>query len=175
MYDEWEQAKKEVVFTSGIDVNELGEVKNNPNIMEARGIVPIIETEIEREALSERLGQTVQNSKGEIIEKYAHPKGPLIAYGYGGYVSISILVGSEVDDKTLDSIYDIIEQEANKVGIENVPVVFEYEEFPHEDEEVDVEIDAEERENNNTTPGFSALTLLLVFSIIMWFRRDQVF
>ncbi|WP_406660896.1 hypothetical protein V7O66_13815 [Methanolobus sp. ZRKC3] len=191
MYEAREQAKKEVIFTSGIDVNELGEVKNNPNIIEARGKMLIVDTEIKREVLFDRYQQIGENTRDEIIEKYASLDGVVIGqgYNYNGYIKFQILKGSDVDENTLNALYNIIEQEANKVGIENVPVVFEYVEIPHEDVEAPYEvdnggslrviteqeasdIDMPTEEANNSTPGFSALTLLLMFSILMHVRRD---
>ncbi|WP_319506142.1 hypothetical protein [uncultured Methanolobus sp.] len=186
-----QEAVRKATFTPGIDVENLTVVKNSPYVIEARGNVPIANTEIPityteliRREQDDRFYLINQNSQAEIIERYAHPNGPVIAQGYshGSYVSISILTGSDVDEETLDSIYNIIEQEANEVGIENVPVVFMYEDIPIEDEEqpdteeTDVESSIDEpgneTETTNTTPGFSALTLIIMIFMLWRFKSN---
>jgi hypothetical protein len=179
-----QEAASKATLVPGIDVKDLDVVKNNPYVIEARGKILTVDSEIMGRELDNRFYLIIENSQDEIIEKYAHPNGPVIAqgYAYGSYVSISILDGSDVDEETLDSIYNIIEQEANEVGIENVPVVFEYEEMAIVDEGqpdteyVDVESSTDKSENEietettNTTPGFSALTLIIMIFLLWRFK-----
>ena len=180
-----EEAKKQMEFNETVDMLSLNITRTRPSVFEVRGMVPIISSDLQREALFERYQQVLENTKEELNNKYFYPSGPVIAQGASvdGYLTVTILEGSEIDNETLDSLYQILEEEAIKVGIENVPVAFEYEEIAHEDEEIilvesNVEISTEEPENEiesektNSTPGFSALTLLLVFSILMWLRKE---
>ncbi len=194
-----QEAARKATFNPGMNVENLSVVKNNPDVIEARGKIPVADTKIPitytqimRQEIFDRFYQILKNSNDEIMEKYFHPNGPVIAKGYahGSYVSISILVDSEVDTETLDSIYSIIEQEANEVGIENVPVVFQYEEMAVLDEEIMVdeetpdteETDVEkstyepeienESKTTNVTPGFSALTLLIMISMLWRFKSN---
>jgi hypothetical protein len=172
-------------FNETVDMKSLDITRTHPGVFEVRGKVPVTNSDLEREALSERYQQILENTKEEIINKYLSPNGPVIAWGLSvdNYLIVSILAGSEIDNETLDSLYQILEEEAIKVGIENVPVAFEYEEMLRDDEgfpseESDIEIatgeseNENQSENTNSTPGFSALTLLLVFSILMWLRKE---
>ncbi|WP_406671131.1 hypothetical protein V7O67_05220 [Methanolobus sp. ZRKC4] len=179
-----QEAARKATLVPGIDVKDLSVVKNNPYVIEARGKIPTYDAEIMERGLDNSFSLIIGNSKNDIIEKYAHPNGPVIAFGYdyGSYVSISILAGSDVDEETLDSIYNIIEQEAKEGGIENVPVVFMYEEIAIVDEGqpdteyVDVESSTDKSENEietettNTTPGFSALTLIIMIFLLWRFK-----
>jgi hypothetical protein len=185
MYIAREESKQQMEFNETLDINSLDITRTHPDVFEVRGKVPVTNSDLEREALSERYQQILENTKEEIINKYLSPNGPVIAWGLSvdNYLIVSILAGSEIDNETLDSLYQILEEEAIKVGIENVPVAFEYEEIPRDDEgfpseESDIEIATDESENENqsdntnSTSGFSALTLLLVFSILMWLRKE---
>ncbi len=58
--------------------------------------------------------------------------GPVISKGFdlNGYLVVTLLEDSITDEKTLSSIHSILEQEAIKCGIEDVPVVFVYDKLP---------------------------------------------
>lgn len=65
------------------------------------------------------------------MEPYSYPEGPVISYGWGieNRVGVGILEGSEVNNSTLDNIYDVFDQAGKESGVADVPVVFHYEEF----------------------------------------------
>lgn len=65
------------------------------------------------------------------MEPYSYPEGPVISYGWGieNRVGVGILEGSEVNNSTLDNIYDVFDQAGKESGVADVPVVFRYEEF----------------------------------------------
>jgi hypothetical protein len=76
-----------------------------------------------------------------------------------------------------------LETEGQKTGIQDVGVVFQYSELPKLDEEMPteekgVEISTDEPENGietettNTTPGFSALTLLIMIFMLWRFKSN---
>ena len=122
-----------------------------------------------------------------MMAKYMYRNnGSTISYGYdfSGYFVVDFLKGSEVNESTIDEIYEIHEIEAQKRGIQNVGVVFKYLELvPADDEELateeftivesNVEISADKSENmienesTEVTPGFTALTLISMI-IVLW-------
>jgi hypothetical protein len=90
--------------------------------------------------------------------------GSIISYGYdfsSGYFTVRFLEGSEVNTSIIDEIYKVHETEGQKRQIKDIGVVFEYTELLMTDEE----------QPNKSTPGFTALTLLLSLSFVMWLRR----
>lgn len=66
------------------------------------------------------------------MEPYSYPEGPVISYGWGieNRVGVGILEGSEVNNSTLDNIYDVFDQAGKEIGVADVPVIFSYTEFP---------------------------------------------
>ena len=97
------------------------------------------------------------------MKKYIRPDGPVISYGYSyyGYTSVEFLEGSDIDEKLMDEIYDIFDQRGKQMGINDVPVLFQFD---------SIEV-CEEATPNPKTPGFTAITLLVVFLGI--FLRKQ--
>jgi len=79
---------------------------------------------------------TICNLARNNMESYLYPEGPVISYGWGieNCVGVGILEGSEVNSSTLDNIYDTLDRMGKKIGVNDVPVVFRYEEFAQEDE-----------------------------------------
>ncbi len=75
-YNAQEEAKKQVQFTSGEDVKDLDALNNRPNVIEARGKMPIADTEQKREVLFEKYYQIGENTRSEIVDKYFYPDGP---------------------------------------------------------------------------------------------------
>lgn len=70
-----------------------------------------------------------------LLSQYFYPDGPITAYGYddSGYFVVTFEKCSEVDRGQMDTIYEIIKEEAEKLGMEKVPVLFRFETFPSAD------------------------------------------
>lgn len=130
------------------------------------------------------------------MEPYMYSKGGLvISYGWGieNCIGVGILEGSEVNNSTLDSIYNIFDRAGKDIGVDHVPVVFNYEEFvqvaegtiPVETEENgkirktgenekinetkeinETEIVAENLQSSVIIPGFRAMFVLLELLIL---------
>ncbi|WP_406661349.1 hypothetical protein V7O66_02170 [Methanolobus sp. ZRKC3] len=160
-------------------VDEFQDSGIGPNVIEIRGNKTILNVDQMHDFLRQI---------APLMLKYHHPNnGSVISYGYDftGYFTVEFLEGSKVNKTTIDDIYKIHDAEAQKRGIQDVGVAFQFSGPASEEVQLDVEmpedvaivempedVAIEEREDNTSAPGFSALTLLLVFSIIMWFRRD---
>ncbi len=85
-----------------------------------------------------------------------------------GEIEIGIYRNITHDEKMMiiPEIYDICDREADKRNITSVPVTFYDSDYEREDEALDSEI----KDPSNAIPGFSALTLLIVFSLVLIFR-----
>jgi FOG: HEAT repeat len=81
--------------------------------------------------------EPIVKGRSEYIMPYFYPDGPVIGYGlyYKGYLTVDLLIGSEVNDSYMAEIYSVIDEEALKNGVEEVPVLFSYTSMPVEDVE----------------------------------------
>ena len=92
-------------------------------------------TVMEREAWYKKLDGLYKTTKDSFDHRYSYPHGPVITYGYDalGSVAVGIYENDVVDQKTMDEMYSFIAAEANKQGIDNVPVIFYTEPIPRLD------------------------------------------
>ncbi|WP_406660341.1 hypothetical protein V7O66_10880 [Methanolobus sp. ZRKC3] len=109
----------------------------------------------------------IVKGRSRYIEPYFYPEDPVISYGlnYQGYLVVDFLIGSEVNESYMAEIYGVIDEKAQENDVEEVPVLFSYESFPVEDEEIEVEI-PESEYNDSKAPGFRALTLIMALLYI---------
>ncbi|WP_319507749.1 HEAT repeat domain-containing protein [uncultured Methanolobus sp.] len=123
-------------------------------------------TEDERQSWLDEL-ENMKDIRSE-MEKYMYPDGPVISYGqgYDGYISVTFLEGSEVDESLMDDIYGEIDQKAIENGIEDIPVKFEFDEMPVECEEL-IEEDIE----TLNAPGFTTLSLIMALFFV--FKKQK--
>jgi HEAT repeat protein len=107
---------------------------------------------------------TICKIAGNYMEPYLYPEGPVISYGWGieNRVGVGILEGSKVNNSTLDNIYSIFDQAAKEIGVDSVPVVFKYEEFPREDVELVEEtgVPAGDMQASRAIPGLGVIFTL---------------
>ncbi|WP_292389478.1 HEAT repeat domain-containing protein [Methanosarcina sp. UBA5] len=71
------------------------------------------------------------------MEPYMYSKGgPVISYGWRieNRIGVGILEGSEVNNSTLDNIYNVFDRAGKEIGVNDVPVIFSYTEFPVDEE-----------------------------------------
>ena len=108
--------------------------------------------EDERREWLDKLDSIGSGVKGD-MQVYLYPDGSVISYGYGyqGYLTVSFLEGSDVNEALMDEIYGIFDQQGMQMEIDDIPVVFQFESLPVEDIEL------------LETPGFTAITLLIAF------------
>ncbi|WP_305064032.1 hypothetical protein [Methanococcoides sp.] len=147
----WAQDEEDMPLPDyGPDIFE--EAKSNPSFIAAYGTMPVIKQESEKRRWTDLLG----NSKGRELDPFfAEFGGPVIGYGVSinGYLSVGLDSENpeKVNESVIDEIYQTIdshfEQEA---GINEVPVVFEWEERPVEDEL-----------EYTSSPGFTSIMLII--------------
>ena len=108
--------------------------------------------EDEKREWFDKLDEIGSGVRGD-MQVYLYPDGPVISYGYEyqGYLTVSFLVDSDVDESLMDEIYGIFDQQGIQMEIDDIPMVFQFESLPVEDIEP------------LETPGFTAITLLIVF------------
>lgn len=171
-----ERIKKEMEESSADDHSSIGrkslefgpetfkDLRNETNVITTYGIMPSFENETERRDWLGKLMEIGKGARNE-TEDYFHPNGSVIWTGCGinGCVEVGILEGTDIDNSTLDEIYEIFEEQGKKVGIEEVPVVFMYDGFIVLDEEIVGESNTSSEENNNEQrseiiPGLRIIT-----------------
>ena len=96
-------------------------------VMQTRGNIPKIELENEKREWLHKLDQNGKSIRNQMLP-YMQPEGVLVSYGYNyqGYATVDILEGSEVDETLMDEIYEIFDKQGKKMGIQEVPVVFQF-------------------------------------------------
>jgi hypothetical protein len=106
--------------------------------------------------LLDKLDNIVSGVRGD-MGIYIYPDGPVSSYGYNyqGYISVELSEGSEISESLMDEIYEIFDRQGMQMGISDVPVVFE--------KAVPCEICEEVLPEPPATPGFTAISLLIVF------------
>ncbi|MCC4770806.1 hypothetical protein FXV91_11615 [Methanosarcina sp. DH2] len=102
----------------------------DPNVLKAYGSVPAVKNASQLAEFSSTL-QTVRDSSIREVKPYLYPDGPIVNYGAGpmpGYFLIKLYdykgnktVYSEAE---LKEIYNIVEKNAIKAGLDEVPVIF---------------------------------------------------
>jgi hypothetical protein len=129
------------------------------------------------------------------LEPYTYPQGPVISHGWGieNRIGVGILEGSEVNNSTLGDIYNIFDQAGKEIGVNDVPVIFSYAEFPVDEELLpklaediekteepagaedtnETEESAEDLQSPVSTPGLGAMFVLseLLISALIVNRR----
>lgn len=93
--------------------------------------------------------------------------GPLAGFGYSyeGYIFVDIDAESKenVDEDTIEKLYDIIKEDAKSQGVNEVPVVFEWQ-YAVEVEEDTSSLSDQETGGNKITkqsPGFTSIIFML--------------
>jgi hypothetical protein len=124
-------------------------------------------------------GLNYQHQQG-IIDSYFYPAGPVIGYGIAinDYITVTIYENLTVEKPLLDEIYAIIDEEAKKNGIHEVPVMFIKEGLIIADDGLLVEDSNNEtppldETSGESVPGFKLLGGLIAFFGGWLFMRKQ--
>ncbi|MDW7728147.1 MAG: hypothetical protein SCH70_13790 [Candidatus Methanoperedens sp.] len=120
----------EEYMKSGGDLYKL-EVK----VIAAYGKIPKFETREQWNNWVNKVLPAVSEGLGhKISDKYFYPAGPFIAFGYGsdGFEA-TVLQNLTIEKPLTDEIYGIIDEEAKKRDVREVPVRFVFGDFPRLD------------------------------------------
>lgn len=109
----------------GLNIHE--KLEKDDKVLKTKGKIPEIKEEKEKREWLDKLDSSGRKVNEEMLQ-YMQPEGPLVScgYNYQGYLVVDILEGSEIDESTMNEIYEIYNKQAKKDGIEEVPVVFQY-------------------------------------------------
>jgi streptogrisin B len=110
--------------------------RHEPPAIATYGKLPEFENEEQKRnwyAILDEIGKSVR-TRGE-MRPYFYPEGPVIGYGYNleGYTEVTFLEGAVIEKPLMDEIYEIFDRRAREIGIQEVPLVFEFGEIPVED------------------------------------------
>ncbi len=98
-------------------------------MIETRGVIPEITDDEEKMEWLNIIEKSVRSSEDELEPYMKEYGGPLIGFGvdYEGYLFVEFdkNVEDTINKSTIDELYNIIEDDARKIELSDVPVVFE--------------------------------------------------
>lgn len=161
-------ANANVISSSNDFHSDFKEIENSTQYIAKRGSMPELTSEEKVEWVSS-LSKARQIK--ELEPYFASQGSPLVSYwcSKDGYVEIGLDESSpeKITNSTINEIYGIVSEHYKQVGIDDVPVVFLWEEVPIEDEGTSIEND---EEITNQIPGFPSIMLLAVLSLLVLYR-----
>lgn len=100
-------------------------LKKDPKVLGIRGIIPKFQTENERLNWLDGLDANRIGVRDE-MRPYLYPNGQVIMYGWDdeGYFDVVFYENTTVDASLVDEIYAVIDKQAKRMGIQDVPVAF---------------------------------------------------
>ncbi len=137
-------------------------IEKDPHLIEIRGDLPVFTSEEQKQECYSNL-DAIHKATREDIKTYRYPNGPVIGNGWNieGCYSVMLRQDVEITNSQIDEIYELINKNSMKISGKEVPVAFIKE---------GLAVDDTESQSSNTTPGFSALTLLMIISLMLIFR-----
>lgn len=176
------------------------EAKKNPSVVAVRGTMPIITDASEKEEWTDSLVQCSRslanpsNANTGIQTYFASSGGPVSTFGtnINGYLKVGLegYSSEKVNESIIDEIYQVIDEQCEKEGISDVPVVFEFvgyitveneilpeNEIPNVNESDDANLSGNEEETagnetTNQTPGFTSIMVILGLLLLLIVKRS---
>jgi len=129
-------------------VNPLGY-----GIIATYGKLPELDTEGQKQNWSNSLKELGEGLRWELFPKYIYPNGEILTTGENsrGYFVVVFYKNLTVEKPLIEEIYELIDEKAKKMGIQEVPVEFGSGVFPAVEEDIRVETEKkadEEYEKN---------------------------
>ena len=105
--------------------------RGEPPVIATYGKIPEFENDEQRRDWLNNLDEIGKGVRSE-MRPYFYPEGLVVGYGHhrDGYMSISFEKDIVVEKPLMDEIYGIIDKQANEMGIQDVPAVFDLEGLP---------------------------------------------
>lgn len=108
--------------------NTFESLKEDSNVIDIRGTVPEITDDMEKIEWLSTLETSIRNSQDKLHPYMKENGGPLVGFGYSfdGYVFVDIdeELENTIDKSTIDHLYEIIDNNGEKIDVSNTPVVF---------------------------------------------------
>ena len=97
----------------------------NVTVIATYGKLPEFENEEQKQQWYANLDEVKNRVRSE-MPPYLYPEGPVISYGYDdrGYFRVTFEENMVVEEPLMDEIYEMINKEAEGMGIQEVPVIF---------------------------------------------------
>lgn len=176
----------------------IEEAKKSPYFIAVRGSLPNITDDDEKVEWGNsvfRCSQSLSNPSNTntgINPYFAEFGGPVVLFGYSGEGYIEVGLDSDypekVNESVIDEIYQVIDEQCEKEGISDVPVVFVWEhivetqELLPEDNDPDLnesndinfsgnEEEVSSNETANKMPGFTSITFILGLLSVLIIKR----
>ena len=110
---------------------------SKPPVIATYGKLPEFENDEQKRNWQGNLKEIGKNvrMRGE-MDPYFYPEGTVIGYGHNveGYTEVTFLEGTVIEKPLMDEIYEIFDRQAREIGIQEVPLIFEFGEIPSENE-----------------------------------------
>ena len=155
--------------------------KNESNFIAVRGTMPLITEDSKKIDWTDQLIECTRNNK-EILVYFND--GPVESFGtyIDGYMKVGMesATPEKVNDTIIDEIYEVISEQCEKEGINDVPVVFvwDHEEAIVEEESSPTTVDSfenkstqDENDSSQSTPGFTSTILTLCLLVLVKYRK----
>ncbi|KAB2947519.1 MAG: hypothetical protein MPEBLZ_03111 [Candidatus Methanoperedens nitroreducens] len=119
--------------TASEEYEKKGKESRKPAAIATYGNLPELKTEEQRWNWTYKTQRTIIEGLSDKLTPYFSPKGPLIGFGteLDGYFVVIINQSLTVEKPLLDEIYGLVDEEAKKRGIHEVPVRFVLGEIIH--------------------------------------------
>lgn len=118
---------EEEYYFPAYGANTFDSLKKDSSVIESRGAVPELTDDKTKVEWVATLRKSLNNSGSELHPYMKECGGPLLGFGvnYGGYIFVEFdkEVG-DIDQSTIDKFYSIVDTNAKKLEISNVPVIF---------------------------------------------------
>lgn len=166
----------------------------NQNVIKVYGQIPNIENASQLAEYIKTLRKVRDDSYDEISTSL-YPEGPIVLYGYNtisGYFAIDLYNydgQASYSEEEIDNIYNVVKNQANENGIDNIPVVFYLtnntgatgyydidlaflEETTTKNENTNISV-PKKNDVDKFIPGFGSLSCLLML-LIASYRRSRL-
>ena len=175
------------------------EAKKRPEFVAARGTMPVITDASEKREWTDSLvkcSRSLANPSSTntgILPYFVEFGGPVMSFGtyIDGYLLVQFegYSSEKVNESLIDEIYQVIDEQCEQEGINDVPVVFMFGGYEREDLAVepaddgpdadkaddanlsDDEEEIEDNETTNQTPGFTSIMVILGLLILVKIKR----
>ena len=130
---------------------------DKPNVIDIRGTMPELVLEEDKKIWLDQINRVgMATSSAVELKPYMEQNGgPIIMTGYNSDGSLLVSFNANAkgtfdENKYINNIYEILNNKSTKLGVKDIPVVFEYESIPVEEE----------------APGFTVFLLIMVILVL---------
>ena len=153
------------------EYEKSGRASYKPEVIATYGKLPEFTTEEQRRYWVNKVLPAIKHDlDNKIVNQYFYPAGPLVMFGYGrdGFTA-TVLKNLTIETPLMDEIYGVIDEEAKKRDIKEVPVRFILGDFAQP--LMGAEEPLSNKTSNKSVIGFGLLGGLILLLVGWLFRR----